>query len=57
MDGRGRVGHGRPLPVDLLAEVLDRETAQARGDWTAIPLAPRTAEGEVLAVHLASPPP
>ena len=54
---KGSAGSYEPLPIDLLADVLDRDTAQARGEWAATPLAPRTAEGEVLVVHLASTPP
>lgn len=41
-----------PLPVDLLAEVLDRETPKAQDLWAAAPLGIRTTEVEVLIVHL-----
>ena len=47
-------GTERQLPLDLLANVLDRETALADAGWIAAPLALRAEEGEVLAVHLAS---
>jgi len=54
----GRAPSESPLPVDLLANVLDRETAQADdAGWIAAPLAPRAEESEVLAVHLAPAPP
>ena len=46
-------GAARQLPVELLANALDRETALADADWIAAPLASRAEEGEVLAVHLA----
>ncbi len=45
-------GSCEPLPIDLLADVLDRETPRGESNWAAAPLAPRTAEGEVLAVHV-----
>ena len=48
-------GAAKPLPVDLLAEVLDRESARAQSAWVAGPLATRTAESEVLAAHLVRP--
>ncbi len=44
-------GSPQTLPVDLLAEVLDRESAVLQADWAAAPLAPRDPSGEVLAVH------
>ena len=47
-------GTARPLPVDLLAEALDQETPHGKSNWVAAPLTPRTAQREVLAVHLAS---
>jgi transcriptional regulator with GAF, ATPase, and Fis domain len=46
-------GSPRSLPIDLLAEVLDREAAAAATAWLAVPLAPRTIGGEVLIVHCA----
>ena len=49
-------GVARTLPGDLLANVLDRDTAladMAHAGWVAAPLAPRTDGGEVLVVHLA----
>ncbi len=39
------------LPLDLLADVLDREAADVRADWAAVPLAPRAGAGEVLVVR------
>ena len=49
----GQVGNlpHLPLPVELLAEVLDRESPRGDGNWVAAPLAPRTTEREVLVVH------
>lgn len=41
------------LPRDLFAEVLDREKGEIAGDWAAVPLVPRAAEGYVLAVRAA----
>lgn len=41
-------------PLQLLAEVLDRETPQADGPWSAAPLAPHAGRGEVLALHFAA---
>lgn len=43
------------VPIELLAEVLDRERAAVRAGWIASPLAPRSAEGEVLIAHLPRP--
>jgi Nif-specific regulatory protein len=51
----GETGARRPLPTDLLAEVLDRETAAAEGPWTAAPLAARDAASGVLVAHFARP--
>ena len=51
-DGRAPVHES--LPTSLLADVLDGEIARADAGWVAAPLAPRTTEGEVLVVHLAS---
>jgi transcriptional regulator with GAF, ATPase, and Fis domain len=47
-------GVTRRLPVDLLANSLDRETALAEAGWVAAPLASRAEQGEVLVVRLAS---
>ena len=33
-------GLAKPLPIELLAEALDREAARADSDWVAAPLAP-----------------
>jgi transcriptional regulator with GAF, ATPase, and Fis domain len=46
-------GSAKPLPADLLAEVLDRDESRGASGWAAAPLAPRSAEGEVLTVHAA----
>jgi Nif-specific regulatory protein len=46
-------GSPRSLPVDLLADVLDREAPGAGGGWVAAPLATRTASAEILVAHLA----
>jgi len=48
-------GRGKPLPIDLLAEAMDRETVAAGGQWIAAPLAPRAGGSEVLVVHCAGP--
>ncbi len=44
-------GTGRPLPIALLADVLDRESAAAEGAWVAAPLARHAASGELLLLH------
>jgi len=49
------VGNRRPLPVDLLAEVLDREAGATEPDWAAVPLAPRAASSQVLVAYTADP--
>jgi transcriptional regulator with GAF, ATPase, and Fis domain len=46
----------RPLPADLLAEALDRESAVARGPWAAAPLADHGAAGDVLVLHFRGKP-
>ncbi len=43
-------GTERPLPVDLLAEVIDRDGVAMRQDWFAAPLASRSHKAEVLIV-------
>jgi Nif-specific regulatory protein len=48
----GESGVGKPLPVELLADVLDRETPRSQSGWVAGPLATRTAESEVLVAHV-----
>jgi transcriptional regulator with GAF, ATPase, and Fis domain len=48
-------GVAKPLPVELLADVLDREAVRAQSGWVAGPLAARAAEGEVLLAHLTRP--
>ncbi len=42
------VGSRQALPVDLLAEALDRETAASQGDWVAVPLGPHETARDVL---------
>lgn len=42
------------LPIDLLAEVLDRYATRSQGPWVATPLTARTADAGVLLVHLAT---
>jgi len=44
-------GLEKNVPLDLLAEVLDREAAQRDGQWVAAPLPQRSAPGEVLVMH------
>jgi Nif-specific regulatory protein len=48
-------GACRPLPADLLADVLDRETAAGDGGWIAAPLAPRDGGSGILVSHIARP--
>ena len=48
----GESGVAKPLPVELLADALDRETARAGAGWVVSPLSVRTARSEALAVHL-----
>lgn len=38
-------------PLGLLGDVLDRELPVSEEAWTAVPLAPRSGSGEVLALH------
>lgn len=48
-------GGSLPLPTELLADVLDRETAMAaERNWIAAPLASRAEEEDLLIAHLAS---
>ena len=44
-------GVARPLPEDLLADVLDRETAGVSGDWAAVPMDIRALSGQTIAVR------
>jgi transcriptional regulator with GAF, ATPase, and Fis domain len=48
------VGAQRTWPVELVADCLDRESPQARGEWLAIPLSPRDPAGEILLLHRAA---
>jgi len=48
-------GLQQSLPADLLAEVLDRETALTKSDWAAAALALRKSPGKVLLVHSEDP--
>jgi Nif-specific regulatory protein len=50
-------GPARSLPVELLAEVLDREAARAQGNWVAGPLSPRAVSAEALVACWPSAPP
>ena len=50
----GETGTQQSLPIELLADVADGETANTREDWAAVPLTPRAASGEVFAVHCSS---
>ena len=50
-------GSARSLPVELLAEVLDREVARSQGNWVAGPLAARAVSAEALVVYWPSAPP
>lgn len=44
-------GPQRAAPADLLAEALDRDEPQVRGDWYVAPLAERASSGEMLAAY------
>ena len=46
-------GKRRPLPVDLLAQVLDAEAAGVEDAWVAVPLAPHLRTAEALVLHCA----
>ena len=46
-----KVGVSRALPIALLADVLDRESAAADGAWVAAPLTRHAASGELLLLH------
>ena len=48
-------GRRQPLPVELLADVLDRDRVHMSGAWVAGPLEHRHPAGEVLAVRLSAP--
>ena len=52
-----KLGPTRPLPVGLLADVLDRESAAVEGDWVASPLVRHATSGELLLLHGALPRP
>ncbi|MBU4271498.1 MAG: sigma-54-dependent Fis family transcriptional regulator [Planctomycetes bacterium] len=45
-------GKAKPLPIDLLAEVLDRERTGTDSGWVAVPLTSRSEESEALVFHL-----
>jgi transcriptional regulator with GAF, ATPase, and Fis domain len=45
----GSSGPRRPLPTELLAEVLDRDLPAGEGDWYVAPLSARSQSGEMLA--------
>jgi len=48
-----QAGNRRLLPVDLLAEVLDREAPGAQQEWVAAPLAQRTHSPGAIVLHCA----
>ena len=48
----GDSGRPRSLPIDLLAESLDREDAVAGDDWAAVPLGQRAATVRALVLHV-----
>ena len=50
-------GPARSLPVELLAEVLDREIARSQGNWVVGPLSSRADSAEALVVYWTSAPP
>ncbi|QDU31323.1 Nitrogen fixation protein VnfA [Anatilimnocola aggregata] len=47
----GASGPERPLPTDLLAEVLDSDEAQLKRQWYVTPLSPHSGTGELLAAY------
>ena len=47
----GEAGTGRSLPLELLAEVLDRQAPKSANEWAAVPLSTRDGSADVLAVH------
>jgi Nif-specific regulatory protein len=47
----GESGTARSLPIDLLAEMLDREAVGGQGPWVVAALGPRAAPVEALVVH------
>lgn len=47
-------GNRRSLPVDLLADALDREGARAEGEWVATPLSPSTPSADALVLRCGS---
>jgi Nif-specific regulatory protein len=48
-------GTARSLPIEMLAEVLDRQTPATSGPWTIAAMGPSTTAVEVLAVHWPTP--
>jgi len=46
-----QAGASHPLPHDLLADVLDRETAGVQAAWVAVPLPPRGRTAQALVLH------
>lgn len=48
-------GKKKPLPTDLLADVLDRECVAAASGWIALPLTTRSEDSEALLFHFARP--
>lgn len=46
-----RAGTPLPLPIELLAEVMDRESGATEGAWVALPVSSRHATAEALVVH------
>jgi transcriptional regulator with GAF, ATPase, and Fis domain len=42
----GEAGAGRSLPLELLAEVLDRQSSRSAGEWCAVPLHTGTGAGD-----------
>jgi transcriptional regulator with GAF, ATPase, and Fis domain len=48
------VGAGRSLPLEILAEALDTQTARAVEQWSAFPLSAGNSLADVLAVHFTS---
>ncbi len=51
----GEAGTSRSLPLELLADVLDRQSARTAGEWNAVPLSTGNTYADVLAVHCPKP--
>ncbi len=50
-------GGKQPLPIELLADVLDEDEPKSSGPWAAAALEPKAASGELLLAHRSAAPP